>query len=370
MFTRQKATPVPEVGAEAPEFNLPSAQGGKLGLSMRTVRGPVIVAFYRPNNDDDVAYFKALAAKEDEINLAAGSVVGIGIAEPDEARALVRESGMKSYVLYDYVRVTSREWGLLHKTKELGEHSRPAVFVVGPDHKIVHAWTDERPEPAELLAKVSEISGLPKPAEEEKPQKAAESEEAANGETEAAPKKLSAEEREKIKADRRAAREAGKSLKTSSEGDANAEASTPKKLSAEEREKIKAERRAAREAGQSLKKPQDSANAGQSDTGSEAANESDAPKKLTAEDRERIKAERRAAREAGQSLKTPQEPAVSGEESAAPAEGGAESAAPKKLTAEDRERIKAERRAAREAGKSLKTPNAGAKPDGESEEGE
>jgi len=379
MFTRQKATPVPEVGAEAPEFNLPSAQGGKLGLSMRTVRGPVIVAFYRPNNDDDVAYFKALAAKEDEINLAAGSVVGIGIAEPDEARALVRESGMKSYVLYDYVRVTSREWGLLHKTKELGEHSRPAVFVVGPDHKIVHAWTDERPEPAELLTKVSEISGLPKPAEEEKPQKAAESEEAANGETEAAPKKLSTEEREKIKAERRAAREAGKSLKTSSEGegDANAEASTPKKLSAEEREKIKAERRAAREAGQSLKKPQDSANAGQSDTGAEAADESGAPKKLTAEDRERIKAERRAAREAGQSLKTPQEPAASGEESAAPAEGGAESAAPKKLTAEDRERIKAERRAAREAGKSVKTPSAGAKPDapspktdGASEEGE
>ncbi|MEJ7820076.1 MAG: hypothetical protein WKF44_07210, partial [Rubrobacteraceae bacterium] len=100
-------------------------------------------------------------------------------------------------------------------------------------------------------------------------------------------------------------------------------------------------------------------------------------KKLTAEDRERIKAERRAAREAGQSLKTPQEPAASGEESAAPAEGGAESAAPKKLTAEDRERIKAERRAAREAGKSVKTPSAGAKPDaqspktdGESEEGE
>jgi hypothetical protein len=72
MFTRAKTEPVPEVGAEAPEFNLPSAQGGQLRLSMRTPRGPVVVAFYRPGDEEDVEYFKALAAKEDEINLASG----------------------------------------------------------------------------------------------------------------------------------------------------------------------------------------------------------------------------------------------------------------------------------------------------------
>ena len=43
MFTRAKTEPVPEVGAEAPEFNLPSAQGGQLRLSMRTPRGPVVI---------------------------------------------------------------------------------------------------------------------------------------------------------------------------------------------------------------------------------------------------------------------------------------------------------------------------------------
>ena len=51
---------------------------------------------------------------------------------------------------------------------------------------------------------------------------------------------MSAEEREKIKAERRAAREAGKSVKTgSSEGGED----KPKKMSAEERQRIKAERR-------------------------------------------------------------------------------------------------------------------------------
>ena len=166
MFTRTKTGPVPEVGAEAPEFNLPSAQGGQLRLSMRTPRGPVVVAFYRPGDEEDVEYFKALAEKEDEINGASGSVVAIGVAEPAQARNFARASGLKSYVLYDYARVTSRQWGLLEEDRKQGDYARPAVFVVGPDHKVAHAWIGERPEPEEILAKISEITGLPKPPEE------------------------------------------------------------------------------------------------------------------------------------------------------------------------------------------------------------
>jgi peroxiredoxin len=210
MFTRRKqAMAVPEVGAEAPEFNLPSAQGGQLRLSMRTAHGPVVVVFVRGMwSEEDVEYFKALSEKEDEINHARASVVGIGAIEPDEARDFVRASGIKSYLLYDYVRVTTRQWGLLEKDKEHGDYARPAVFIVGSDHKLIHAWTDGYPPVEEILAKVSEITGLPKPAEEaeEKPEKAEE-----GGEK---PKKMSAEERERIKAERRAAREAGKSVKT------------------------------------------------------------------------------------------------------------------------------------------------------------
>jgi peroxiredoxin len=250
MFTRRKDIAVPEVGAEAPEFNLPSAQGGQLRLSMRTVHGPVVVVFFRGAwSEEDVAYFEALSQKEDEINHARASVVGIGAIEPDEAREFVRASGIKSYVLYDYVRATTRQWGLLEKDKEHGQYARPAVFIVDSDRKVVHAWTGERPPAEEILARVSDITGLPKPAEEveEKPEVAA----AEGGEK---PKKMSAEERERIKAERRAAREAGKSVKTGerSAGEASEE-EKPKKMSAEERERIKAERRAAREAGKSVK---------------------------------------------------------------------------------------------------------------------
>ena len=206
MFTRTKTGPLPEAGAEAPEFNLPSAQGGQLRLSMRTVRGPVVVAFYRPGDEEDVAYFQALAEREEEINFASGSVVAIGVAEPAQARNFARASGLKSYVLYDYARVASRQWGLLEKDRKQGDYARRAVFIVGPDRTIAHAWVGERPEPEEILAKVSEISGLPKPPEEpEEDDKKEESREK--------PKKMSAEERERIKAERRAAREAGKSVK-------------------------------------------------------------------------------------------------------------------------------------------------------------
>jgi peroxiredoxin len=259
MFTRRKDIAVPEVGAEAPEFNLPSAQGGQLRLSMRTAHGPVVVVFFRGVwAEEDVAYFKALSEKEDEINHARASVVGIGAIEPDEAREFVRASGIKSYVLYDYVRITSQQWGLLEKDKEHGQYARPAVFIVDSDRKVVHAWTDGLPPAEEILAKVSEITGLPKPAEEaeEKPEEAA-------AEGDEKPKKMSAEERERIKAERRAAREAGKSVKTDQQeqtAEKTSEEEKPKKMSAEERERIKAERRAAREAGKSVKtgKPEQS----------------------------------------------------------------------------------------------------------------
>lgn len=185
MFGLKRAvTPVPEAGSEAPQFNLPSAQGGQLRLSMRTVRGPVIVAFLRgPWSEDDVAYFQALAGKETEINHAGASIVGIGALEPDEAREFVRATGIKSYVLYDYQRTTTRQWGLLERDRERGERARPAVFLVGEDHEVIAAWLDVRPAPEELLARVSEITGLPRPAEEageERPKRAkpAEGEEA------------------------------------------------------------------------------------------------------------------------------------------------------------------------------------------------
>jgi len=232
MFTRTKIGPVPEVGDEAPEFNLPSAQGGQLRLSMRTVRGPVVVAFYRPADEVDVEYFKALAANEDEINLASGSVVAIGVAEPTEALNFARASGLKSYVLYDYARVASRQWGVLERDRKQGDHTRRAVFIVGYDHKIAHAWIDERPEPEEILARVSEITGLPKPPENEE----GDGKEGAEAEGGEKPKKMSAEERERIKAERRAAREAGKSVKTAASAEAT-QSPEPGSESAEEETK-------------------------------------------------------------------------------------------------------------------------------------
>jgi peroxiredoxin len=199
-MARTKALPVPEVGAEAPEFYLPSAQGGQLRLSMRTARGPVVVVFYSGGwSAEDVAYFKDLAAKEDEINLAEATIVGVGIGEFASARDFARETGIKSYVLYDYTGAATRGYGLLERDEEHGEYARPATLIVSPDHKVVQAWIGERPKAEEILAKVSELTGFPKTAEE------AESEDKPKRTKER--KRLSPEEREKRRAERHAGRE-------------------------------------------------------------------------------------------------------------------------------------------------------------------
>ena len=231
-MARTKTPTVPEVGGEAPEFHLPSAQGGQLRLSMRTARGPVVVAFYSGGwSEEDVAYLKDLASKEDEINLAAASVVGIGRGEPQAARDFVRETGIKSYVLYDYAGVATREYGLLEKDKEHGEYARPATFIVDSDQKVVHAWVGERPKAEEVLEKVSEITGLPRPAEEdgesaeeEKPKRRGKAAKGADdgeaGEDQAKegkPTKPSPEEREKRRTERQAGRSEGNDGESGSE---------------------------------------------------------------------------------------------------------------------------------------------------------
>ena len=231
-MARTKTPTVPEVGGEAPEFHLPSAQGGQLRLSMRTARGPVVVAFYSGGwSEEDVAYLKDLASKEDEINLAAASVVGIGRGEPQAARDFVRETGIKSYVLYDYAGIATREYGLLEKDKEHGEYARPATFIVDSDQKVVHAWVGERPKAEEVLEKVSEITGLPRPAEEdgesaeeEKPKRRGKAAKGADdgeaGEDQAKegkPTKPSPEEREKRRTERQAARSEGNDGESGSE---------------------------------------------------------------------------------------------------------------------------------------------------------
>ncbi|MBA2442260.1 MAG: redoxin domain-containing protein [Rubrobacter sp.] len=223
-MARTKMPSVPEVGGEVPEFMLSSAQGGQLRLSLRLDRGPVVVFFYRGLwSEECVEWVKALAAKEGEINLAGASLIGIGTVEPQESREFARQTGLQSYILYDYARVATREYGLLEQDKEHGDFARPAAFLIKTGHEVVEAWVDERPPPEELLAKVTELTGLPKAEEEEE-----------------------GEEEKPKKRPRRAAKDSGDASDEAAGDGTAAEGGEPKRLTREEREKRRAERKAAR----------------------------------------------------------------------------------------------------------------------------
>lgn len=173
-MARIKNATRPEVGTQAPEFNLPSAQGGSLRLGVRTVRGPVIVAFFRGAwSEEDVGFFKALAGVEDEVNAALGSIVGVGVCEPEAAREFQRAVGLKSYVLYDYTKTAVPEWGVFTEGAEHGSQALPSTFIVDTEHKVSSAWPDARPTTDELLSAVTALTGLPreKEPEDDEPEK-------------------------------------------------------------------------------------------------------------------------------------------------------------------------------------------------------
>jgi hypothetical protein len=71
-------------------------------VSMRTARGPVVVVFYSGGwSEEDVAYFKDWPRRRRRSH--GRRLSGRHrVRRADRARDFVRETGMKSYVLYDY----------------------------------------------------------------------------------------------------------------------------------------------------------------------------------------------------------------------------------------------------------------------------
>ena len=164
-------------GVAAPDFTLPDARGGVVGLSDLLQKGPVVVTFYRGTwcpycNLALRAYQRALP----DIQALGAQLVAISPQIPDESLSMAEKNDLAFPVLSDEGNNVGRQYGLVFaldaETREryLGmgndlvhsngndawELPMPGTFVIGQDGIIKLAWAKadytQRLEPAEILA--------------------------------------------------------------------------------------------------------------------------------------------------------------------------------------------------------------------------
>ena len=165
-----------KVGARAPIFALPNAQGELVRSTDLLARGPLVLTFYRgiwcPYCNMDL---QAIEAAAEEVRALGASLVAISPQTAPNRRKSERENALSFPILSDHGNSVANEFGLRFRlpddliavykgfgndlTVGNGEDSwtlpMPARYVIGSDGIVAYAEVNpdytRRPDPSELL---------------------------------------------------------------------------------------------------------------------------------------------------------------------------------------------------------------------------
>jgi len=151
--------PVPQVGAPAPDFSLPSTAGHEIALSSFRGKQPVLIAFF-PLAFTGTCTKEMCAFTEDYDTFAKHNVAILPISV--DATASLREYkaklGMKVDLLSDFRRTVSALYGVLSTEKY---YSNRAYFLVDKDGVLrwahVESNNSERREDAEIVEQIERL---------------------------------------------------------------------------------------------------------------------------------------------------------------------------------------------------------------------
>ena len=171
-----------QVGAKAPDFELPNPTGQRIKLSTLLADGPVVLSFYRgewcPYCNLEI---RALQQMLPEFQQYGAQVIAISPEQPDNTLTMQEKHDLRFPVLSDAGNAVARSYGLtfaltpdLHPIyKDFGidlptrngdesyELPIPATYVVDRAGTIRYAYVNadytQRAEPAEVLAAVRQL---------------------------------------------------------------------------------------------------------------------------------------------------------------------------------------------------------------------
>ncbi len=143
MFTATVAVAadLPQVGQQAPEFSLPSQEGGPVSLNQ--FRGKWVVLYFYPKDMTQGCTIEAHNFQQDlpKYDKANAVIVGVSVDSTDSHKEFCAKESLTFKLLSDTDKKVVAEYGSLGTR---GVASRN-TFLIDPNGKIVKVWTGVNP---------------------------------------------------------------------------------------------------------------------------------------------------------------------------------------------------------------------------------
>jgi peroxiredoxin Q/BCP len=155
-FAAARAADVPQAGQPAPEFSLPSQEGGN--VSLKDFRGSWVVLYFYPKDMTQGCTIEAHNFQQDlpKYQQKHAVIVGVSVDSTDSHKEFCAKESLTFKLLSDTDKKIVDQYGSLGTR---GVASRN-TFLIDPSGKIVKVWTGVSPakHSEEVLAALSETS--------------------------------------------------------------------------------------------------------------------------------------------------------------------------------------------------------------------
>ncbi len=136
------------VGDRAPDFELPSTEGGKVRLKKELGKGNILLLFY-PFAFSPVCTQEMCSIRDGmtEFTAIEARVIGISVDSPYAQKAWVQQLNLNFPLLSDFNKEVSEAYGVLYE--DLGGFkgvAKRSAFVLDREGSVLYEWVSEDPE--------------------------------------------------------------------------------------------------------------------------------------------------------------------------------------------------------------------------------